>query len=128
MLDAEFLAAVQLVVYAGGILVLIIFGIMLTGSAEGAQRPRWWEWARGLTVAAIIAGGLAVALWPSHARFAEATAGNPAYGIASLGVALLGEFLVPFELLSVLLLVVMIGAAYLARSRRRPRATLPDPS
>ena len=47
--------------------------------------------------------------------------------MAPIGVALLGEFLVPFELLSVLLLVVMIGAAYLAQSRRRPRTKPGEP-
>jgi NADH-quinone oxidoreductase subunit J len=124
LLDAEFLAAVQLVVYAGGILVLIIFGIMLTGSAAGDVpiRRGWAETGAAVMAAVIIAGGLGVALWPSHAQFATQTPSVQPYSMAPIGIALLGEFLVPFELVSVLLLVVMIGAAYLAKSRRRVRA------
>ena len=125
LLDAEFLAAVQLVVYAGGILVLIIFGIMLTSSASAVVQIRdrlgWVEMAMAALAAVVIAGGLGVALWPGHAQFITRAPVEGAYSMAPIGVAFLGEFLVPFELLSVLLLVVMIGAAYLATSRRRPR-------
>jgi NADH:ubiquinone oxidoreductase subunit 6 (subunit J) len=130
LLDAEFLAAVQLVVYAGGILVLIIFGIMLTGSAAADVpiRRGWAETAVAVLAAVVIAGGLGVALWPSHARFATQSPSVGIYSMAPIGIALLGEFLVPFELLSVLLLVVMIGAAYLAKSRRRLRAKPGDPT
>jgi NADH-quinone oxidoreductase subunit J len=123
LLDAEFLAAVQLVVYAGGILVLIIFGIMLTGSAVEIRGQGWWlETVVAGIAAVVIAAGLGVALWPGHASFvvrpvAESVRGE--YSLVPIGMGFLGEFLVPFELLSVLLLVVMIGAAYLAKSRRR---------
>jgi NADH-quinone oxidoreductase subunit J len=128
LLDAEFLAAVQLVVYAGGILVLIIFGIMLTGSGATAAGGRWIESAVAGAAAVVIAGALGVALWPGHAQFATRPAVgavgavNGTYTLAPIGMALLGEFIVPFELLSVLLLVVMMGAAYLGKSRRRHRA------
>ena len=118
LLNAEFLAAVQLVVYTGGILILIIFGVMLTSTAQG----RRFEPAAGEVV---VAGSAAVVLiatltlvavrtpWPASPA---GTVPTPAADL--LGQALLGDYVVPFEVASLLLLVVMVGAAYLGKSRR----------
>ncbi len=118
LLSAEFLAAVQLVVYAGGTLVLIVFGIMLTNKSPlGRFEPARAEVVIALSVAAVVAVSLIMAL---TARFpAEGPAPEQHPTIAQLGQALLGDYLIPFELISVLLLVVMIGAAFLAKGRRR---------
>jgi NADH-quinone oxidoreductase subunit J len=119
LLDSEFLAAVQLVVYVGGTLILLIFGIMLTSRAPTSRfEPR-----RGEVIVAIVAGifilaALVAAIRNGHFRPNTSEAQKP-YPVAALGQALLGDYLVPFELASVVLLVVMIGAAYLARARRR---------
>ena len=119
LLNSEFLAAVQLVVYVGGTLILVIFGIMLTSRAPTSRfEPR-----RGEVIVAIIAGvfilaALVTAIRSAHFHSDIPEAQKP-YPVAALGEALLGEYLVPFELASVVLLVVMIGAAYLARARRR---------
>jgi NADH-quinone oxidoreductase subunit J len=132
LLEAEFLAAVQLVVYAGGTLILIIFGVMLTSKSPFSRfEPKLAE----VMVASSIALVLLFALIMGINNYAQTvTANQPAvettqagsaeqyaerYPVDRLGQALLGDFLVPFELASVLLLVVMIGAAYLAKGRRR---------
>ena len=121
LLAAEFLAAVQLVVYAGGTLILIIFGVMLTSKSPFSRfEPKLAE----VVVATVIASVLLVALilairnqvFPAAG---EAAAGAERYPLVRLGQALLGDYLLPFEIVSVLLLVVMIGAAYLAKARRR---------
>ena len=119
MLDAEFLAAIQLVVYAGGTLILIVFGIMLTSKNPFMQlRTRLWEIILGITVGLSIAGLLLLALIHSPIPPAAATMEPHAYGqVAVIGRALLSAYTVPFEVTAVLLLVVMIGAAFMARQR-----------
>jgi NADH-quinone oxidoreductase subunit J len=118
-LHAEFMAALQLVVYAGGTLVLIVFGVMLTNNST----HRLYKASRVEIVIAVgLAALLSVALISAilSAGFETQTAVEPqAYPVLDLGQALLGDYLVPFEIISVLLLAVMIGAAYLAKARRR---------
>jgi NADH-quinone oxidoreductase subunit J len=117
LLNAEFLAAVQLVVYTGGILILIIFGVMLTSTSPFSRfEPR-----AGEVVVALSAGLLlltALVLVAVRTPFPQSPATGATYTIDAFGQSLLGEYLVPFELASVLLLVIMIGAAYIARGRR----------
>ncbi len=118
-MHAEFLAAVQLVVYAGGTLVLIIFGVMLTNNSTfQLYRPKRLEVVVGSGLVAMLATVLITAILRSGMADRVVTSGNT-YAIQTLGEALLGDYLVPFELISVLLLAVMIGAAYLAKGRRR---------
>lgn len=120
LLDAEFLAAVQLVVYAGGTLVLIIFGVMLTSKSPRIRyEPKPAEVATAIVVAAVAGVALVMAIVKQFPGDSAAPERHPS--IAELGLVLLGDYLVPFELVSVLLLVVMIGAAYLAKARRRQR-------
>jgi len=118
LLSAEFLAAVQLVVYVGGTLILIIFGVMLTSKTIFQRlnaRPR------ELLVAGVIGAVVLAALVTSivTTTFANNEIDpNAPYPVGLLGASLIGDYLIPFELVSVLLLVVMIGAAYLAKSRK----------
>lgn len=116
MLHAEFLAAIQLIVYAGGTLILIIFGVMLTSKNPFMQlKTSIWERTLGIFLGALLGGLLLLAL----VRTPIATLADPGPGatVADIGRALIGEYLVPFEIAAVLLLVVMIGAAYMARRR-----------
>ncbi len=114
LMAADFLGVIQLVVYAGGTLIVIVFGVMLTSRVYGLRlRPRPVEVLAGLVVCAGLFAGLAAILlrttWTSNAL-------EPAsYPVAEIGQSLLSTYLVPFELVSVLLLAVMIGAAYLAQ-------------
>jgi NADH-quinone oxidoreductase subunit J len=147
LLGAEFLGAAQLIVYVGGTLVLVVFGVMLT--AQGplqALKTRPAEWAVGGILGAAIFGLLlAVTLGPSGPK-ATAPGGDAHLpGVGPIGLAFLGvtetsprggvtglpegavatrtrvAYLLPFEIVSVHLLVVLIGAAYLARAKRRAK-------
>lgn len=115
LLGANFLGAIQLIVYAGGTLILLIFGVMLTNKSPWVR----FDCSRTEMLAA---GGVAGALflglvtmlartnWPSQASVTHGAS------VAELGKALLTTYLAPFEVASVVLLVVMIAAAYLART------------
>jgi NADH-quinone oxidoreductase subunit J len=127
LLNAEFLAAVQLVVYTGGILILIIFGVMLTSTSPFSRfEPSSSEVVVALSTALLLL--TALVLVALRTRFPQAHAITEGYAsIDAFGQSLLGEYIVPFELASVLLLVVMIGAAYIARGRRSPRSATVKP-
>ncbi len=115
MMNAEFLAAIQLIVYAGGTLILIIFGVMLTSRNPFAQlRTRMWERFVGVFIAVFIAVLLIFAM--VRTPFAQPTAAATPT-VRDIGMGLIQQYLVPFEVAAVLLLVVMIGAAYMARRR-----------
>src|SRR4051794_22357734 len=118
LLNAEFLAAVQLVVYAGGTLILIIFGVMLTSKSPFSRfEPKLVEIVIAISIGSILLIALIAGI--VRTKFAANAMQTGYYPVDRLGQVLLGDFLVPFELASVLLLVVMIGAAYLAKGRRR---------
>src|SRR3954468_1226300 len=119
LLNAEFLAAVQLVVYAGGTLILIIFGVMLTSKSPFSRfEPKLTEVVIALTINLVLLIALVMGIMSTKFRL-QPNVEMAQYPVDVLGQALLGDFLVPFELSSVLLLAVMIGAAYLAKGRRR---------
>jgi NADH-quinone oxidoreductase subunit J len=121
--SAQFLAAIQLIVYAGAIVVLFLFVIMLLGPMATPPRDR-----RGLT-ARVFGGGL-FALAGLGALTAVARAGaNGARmpippvsasfgGIDAIGTVLFSDALVPFELSSALLMVAVVGAVAAARGRQ----------
>ena len=114
LLDAEFLAAAQLVIYVGGTLVLIIFGVMLTSHLS----TRLLQATRAEAIAAAAAGllffaALLTAIFTT--TFPDAPINVAGDRSRALGESMLGTNLLPFEAASVLLLAVMIGAAYLAR-------------
>ena len=120
LMAASFLGAIQLIVYAGGTLIVIIFGVMLTSKSPWVRlTPRPAEVVAGGLVCLALFAGLAWSLvradWGAAAPHAEG------YTVAHIGRELLTTYLVPFELASVLLLAVMIGAAYLARTERLPK-------
>ena len=123
LLGAEFLAAVQLVVYAGGTLILIIFGVMLTSKSPFSRfEPKLVEVVLATVLASVLLITLVMAIRSYHfgpGPAAVSASEEAGYPVDRLGQALLGDYLLPFEIASVLLLVVMIGAAYLAKGRRR---------
>ncbi len=117
LLDANLIAAIQLIVYAGGTLILIIFGVMLTSKSPWIR----FDATRGqiivaCLVAAMMFAGLCILLLPGEWSGGSVLEQSPR--VKDVGEALLTDYLVPFEVASVLLLVVMIGAAYLARPEK----------
>jgi NADH:ubiquinone oxidoreductase subunit 6 (subunit J) len=150
LLGSDFVGATQVIVYVGGILVLVVFGVMLT--AQGpfiTMKTGAAEWVIslfvGLLLFGVMTGSLLATRW-TEAENAPPDLRNPSTSSNSvvLGTALLGieeatpdanltgpadpnkprtrkkvSYLLPFEIVSVHLLVVLIGAAYLARAKKR---------
>ena len=115
LLGAYFLGVIQILVYVGGVAVLLVFGVMLTSrQLAPTLRPGRGEALWLAAVAAVLLVGLVLSIL--HAHWQPGTI-VPANSAAEIGHSLLGEFLGPFELVSVLLLVAMLGAAYLARPK-----------
>jgi NADH-quinone oxidoreductase subunit J len=117
LMSATFLGAIQLIVYAGGTLIVIIFGVLLTSQSPWVKfAPKRIEIAAGAVVCATLFGGLSAAVLRQNWTRLGA---DQVIDVAAFGRELLTTYLVPFELASVLLLAVMIGAAYLARAEKR---------
>lgn len=116
MLDAAFLAAIQIILYTGGVLTLMLFGVMLThrdASFVGIENPSH-RIGPGLVL------GVAVAAMLGGAIFRTPLASSPqgpATLTKDLGVALFTEHALAFEVLSLLLLGAVLGAIVLARKR-----------
>ena len=146
LLGAEFLGAAQLIVYVGGTLVLVVFGVMLT--AQGplqALKTRPMEWVVGGILGTVLFALIVAVTVGSLGSMKSAEGNDQLPGTAPLGLAFLGvtetapagevtgvpagtkisrtsvAYFLPFEIVSVHLLVVLVGAAYLARAKRRAR-------
>ncbi len=131
MLQAQFLAAVQVIVYAGAIVVLFLFVVMLIGGGELDRHARLEHGHLGMPGRPWprIAGDRAgrAACWPASAmasspgsstRSRAARRPSARGSVQAIGTVLYTDYLLPFELTSVLLLVGMIGAVVLARAAR----------
>jgi NADH-quinone oxidoreductase subunit J len=123
-LHAEFVAAAQIVVYAGAVMVLYVFVAAYVG---GIQEPMWEPIAGQRLLAPLVAGALfvelAIAIVGSALKGIDSGGPTVRLGFgqpAALGNLLLERFLVVFEVASLLLLVAAIGAIVLAGRRRRP--------
>lgn len=142
---ADFVGALQLMIYVGGTLVLLIFGVMLTARGpfvSMATSPGQWL-AAGVVGAALLAvllhAALSVGKWSTPGQAAHAPPEQMSPTAGPIGMGLLGVrvdrlnpqqsneslrkgmsgYLLPFEIVSVHLVVVLVGAAFLARARRR---------
>ena len=114
-LDAEFLAAVQLLLYAGGVVTIAVFAIVVTERLVGS---RFTQTSRYLASGAIVAGALFVAVGGLVTGVPLPAAAPPMVGgdvTQALGLALVTRFVLPFELLGVLFLAALLGALYFAR-------------
>ncbi|HOF86487.1 MAG TPA: NADH-quinone oxidoreductase subunit J [Armatimonadota bacterium] len=129
LLGAQFLAAIQVLIYIGAILVLIIFAVTLTRNAmdsDDAPANRFGVpvFLAAIMLLAAVIGAAGHTRWPAAFATIDHIALAPGLevtGVPALGVTLLQHYLLPFEIASVLLLAGMIGAIVLAR-RERPSA------
>jgi NADH:ubiquinone oxidoreductase subunit 6 (subunit J) len=139
---SDFIGAMQLLIYVGGTLVLLVFGVMLTAQSPFiSMKTRGGDW----VLAALVGGSLLALLtqaafsvndWQGKpdntSEVAMTTPTSTPVGMALAGVRVdalsqenateaagLSGYLLPFEIVSVHLLVVLVGAAYLARAKRR---------
>ena len=118
MLAAPFIAAVQVVVYAGAIMVLVVFVIMLLNvEQEERGRPRLkFLVPTAIALAAILIAEVAFILVSVQEFRVNPTAAAPNVGLThSIGAALFTRYLLPFEITSILLLMAIVGAMTLAR-------------
>lgn len=114
LLGADFIAVVQVVVYIGGILILMIFGIMLTNKITNVQiKTGAIKIVPATLSVALFAGILATALL--NTKWKTINSEMPTATTHSLGLLLLQQYAVVFELLGILLLIALIGAASMAR-------------
>jgi NADH-quinone oxidoreductase subunit J len=115
-LNSLFVAAIQVLVYAGGIVVLYLFVVMLVRRGPEAARVPERQNALGVFLAGAVLVELAsLGVWAAlRPAPASGSTGNPGT-IEAIGTALYGDYLIPFEVASMLLLVAMVGAILLAR-------------
>ena len=122
LLNAQFLAIVNIIVYAGAIMVLFLFVIMLM-NLNKSNEPKRNKW---LNLAGVLAGGclllvLVAALKNAETKATLAETGTGNIGlIENLGKALFTDYVVPFEISSVLFLSAMVGAVVLGKKESSP--------
>jgi len=122
LLHAEFLAIVEVLIYAGAVVVLFLFVVALLLTGTGVPQGRrdtlagQVPWAIILGAAVLSLAVLGVAIGTTLGPAAHVTSGFG--GIAAFATALFTTYLLPFELTAVVLLVAVIGVVFLARERR----------
>lgn len=114
LLNADFIAITQLLIYVGGIMILVIFGVMLTTNVTNVDVSTQTLKAMPATIVVAIISALLVSTmistkWKSN----EVQVGDTT--IEQIGILLLTKYLLPFEIASIVLLVAIAGAAFLAR-------------
>ncbi len=138
--SADFLAAVQIIVYAGAIVILFLFVIMFLGvdrkekiAAEpfAAQRPLAFALGLAVLVLVLVLTGFATWTTGAHSLSGSLTQGSGPKGgaegdVARLGQAIYTRFLLPFEMTAALLVISIVAAVVLARSRHRVAGELSE--
>lgn len=118
LLDAPFLVVVTIMIGVGGISILILFAIMLTRGVGMAEAPLTKRWPKVLAICLVLFGALTAMIisvpWPNT------TSPITQDSARSLGIALLdpNQYLIPFELASVLLLAALVGAVFVASGKK----------
>jgi len=122
--EAEFVAAVQILVYVGGIMVLFLFVIMLVNVRETLDQPKANKQVKTAIVLAVVLGGELIFFLTTGARLFEAKEPDPGIiasvqtmNTESVGTVLYTTYLLPFEIASVLLLVAIVGAVVLSKKQ-----------
>ena len=119
-MDMQFIAAVQIVVYVGGIVVLIIFSIFLT-QKSGSEMPKPSTYRRAFAILATIFGFAFVWNLISHNNFKQTSSTTLNVNVANIGSQLLSTtehgYILPFEVVSILLLAAMIGCIVIAMKK-----------
>ena len=114
LLEAEFIAAVQVLLYAGGVVTVVVFAIVVTEKLVGTKLSHT---SRGVVRGALVASAFLVLVGSRVMSWQLPTGAAPVMGdpTKTIGSLLLTRFVLPFELLAVVLLVALLGASYFAR-------------
>lgn len=123
LLNAQFLAVVNFIVYMGAILVLFLYTLMLINLNEDSEPAK----SNFIKIAAVIGGGCFLVTIVASIKALGASnpvlMKNPDLGLVkNLGKVLFNEYLLPFEIASILLLSAMVGAVLLATKDKDPKA------
>ncbi len=121
MMEYNFLGAVQMAVYAGGIIILFIFAVLLVHQIEGKlEEP---STGRKIGMAAFSLLGLGITLFTIYSHEFKVVEATKAFDVKDIGRGLLGTgeggFILPFEVISILLLAAMIGAIIIAKGQKK---------
>jgi NADH-quinone oxidoreductase subunit J len=115
-LGADFLAATQMVIYVGGILVLLLFGVMLTHKLYDLNlKSETYQFFPALAVMLAVFSLLVTVM--VRARWHADMQSDPVPTTAAIGWLLMNDYVLPFEVASILLLIALIGAAKIVRRR-----------
>jgi NADH-quinone oxidoreductase subunit J len=119
LLDAPFIALTQVTVYAGAIMVLFLFVIMLLGAEQTGRTPaNWWMQRTPLFLGTVLLVEIVAIIYSQRDRLPAVAPPVTAFGTpTSVGEILFNQYLLPFEVTSVLLLVAMIGAIVLSKQK-----------
>ena len=122
LMEAEFVGAVQVLVYVGGIMVLFLFVIMLVSIESLERQPKASrQWRTGLVLAVVLCLELSLLIFRGTVSLEEGlaesgvTATTETMNTEAVGTVLYSTYLLPFEIASVLLLVAIVGAVVLAK-------------
>ena len=126
LLAADLVAVIQVLVYVGGILVLILFAVMLTSRIVEADVSNPSLGALGGLLALVVVSGPLLWIAPRFPVAAQTVAIVPT--TAKIGSGLLGPYVLPFEVVSVLLVAALVGAVTLAKSPPRRRQSPKGPT
>lgn len=120
-LGAEFIAIVQILVYVGGILVLLLFGVMLTNRLKGealvsATRSKFFGTLLVIAVALVLVKGIISANFVEAGWMQQEVSSKA--GLKGFGLNLMTEYVLAFELIGLLLLIALIGSVFIAGNRK----------
>lgn len=115
-LGADFLAATQMVIYVGGILVLLLFGVMLTHKLYDLNlKSETYQFFPALLVVVVVFSMLTTVML--RTQWHSSVQSDVAPTTAAIGELLMKDYILPFEVASILLLIALIGAAKIVRRR-----------
>ena len=124
LLNAQFVALVQVIIYAGAVVVLFLFIVMLLGIERAEESPdlRQYQWIAGVLLGVLFLAGVIWAMIPIGTSLIPAASDwvgalAPSDNVREIGAAMLTDYAIPFELASIVLLVAIIGAVVLAKKK-----------
>jgi NADH-quinone oxidoreductase subunit J len=125
-LDAQFAGFAQILVYIGAVAILVVFAILLTrGAGIPGYRSYGSNWFAGLAIAAVVFSLLTWAVMNSFHATVQ-TASIPAATVQSIGAALMSIYVLPLEIVAILLTVALIGAVIVAMPEAKAANSLTE--